>query len=63
MIKKASVTATAAGAVKLNLKPTGAGKKSLKKKGKLSFKLKVTFTPTGGTAATQQFKGKLKLKE
>jgi hypothetical protein len=61
VIKKTSVTAAAAGAAKLNLKPTGVGKKKLKKAGKLSFKLNVTFTPAGGTAATQQFKGKLKL--
>lgn len=61
LIKKASVTVTAPGVAKLNLKPTGAGKKKLKEKGKLAFKVKVTFTPTGGTAATQTFKGKLKL--
>jgi hypothetical protein len=61
LIKNAAVTTTAAGVATLNLKPTGAGKKILNKKGKLSFKASVTFTPTGGTAATQQFKGKLKL--
>ena len=60
-IRKASLPVTAAGAVKLNLKPTRAGKKTLKEKRKLSFKVQVTFTPTGGAAASQPFKGKLKL--
>jgi hypothetical protein len=61
LIKKAQLGIAAAGTAKLNLKPTGVGKKTLKKTGKLSFKLLVTFTPTGGTAAGQTFKGKLKL--
>lgn len=61
-IKRATATASAAGVVRLKLKPTGAGKKALKKKGKLKFKALVTFAPTGGTAASQAFSGKLKLK-
>ena len=61
-VKKATATATAAGVATLKLKPTGSGKKTLKEKGKLPFKLSVTFTPTGGTAASQTFSGKLKLK-
>jgi len=61
VVKAAPLTVTAPGTATLKIKPTGAGKKKLKKAGKLSFKLNVTFTPTGGTAATQQFKGKLKL--
>lgn len=61
LIKNAAATVTAPGVATLNIKPTGAGRKTLRKKGKLAFKLNVTFTPTGGTAATQQFKGKLKL--
>ena len=60
-VKKATLQASAAGTVKLNLKPTGVGKKTLERTGKLSFKIQVTFTPTGGTAASQTFKGKLKL--
>jgi hypothetical protein len=60
-IKKATATTAAAGVATLKLKPTGAGKKTLKNKGKLQFKALVTFTPTGGTAATQAFTGKLKL--
>jgi hypothetical protein len=60
-IKKAMVTATVASTVTLNLKPTGAGKKTLKNTGKLQFKALLSFTPTGGTAGTSTFKGKLKL--
>jgi hypothetical protein len=61
-IKKATATASAAGVVTLKLKPTGAGKKMLKEKGKLQFKALVTFAPTGATAASQAFAGKLKRK-
>lgn len=62
LIKKVTVSVEAAGKAILKLKPTAAGKKILKQKGKLKFKALVTFTPTGGTAATQTFSGKLKLK-
>lgn len=60
-IKKATATATGAGVTKLVLKPTASGMKTLKAKGKLAFKALVTFTPTGGTAATQTRSGTLKL--
>ncbi|MDQ2630581.1 MAG: hypothetical protein M3Y75_06350 [Actinomycetota bacterium] len=59
-IRKATATA-AAGTTTLTLKPTGAGKKTLEEKGELQFKALVTFTPTGGTAATLPRAGKLKL--
>ncbi|HEX3174751.1 MAG TPA: hypothetical protein VHQ43_11110 [Solirubrobacterales bacterium] len=62
LIKSTTVTATAAGLATVNLKPTGAGKKILKSKHKLRFKVLVTFTPTGGAAATQTFRGTLKKK-
>jgi hypothetical protein len=62
-IKKATATASAAGVATLTLKPTAAGMKALKKNGKLPFGLSVTFTPTGGTAASKIFSGKLKLKK
>ncbi len=39
--------------VKVTLKPTAAGKKVLKKKGKLRQKMSITFTPTGGTPNTK----------
>jgi hypothetical protein len=62
LIKSTTVTATAAGLATLNLKPTGAGKKVLKRKHKLKFKVLVTFTPLGGAAASQTFSGTLKQK-
>jgi hypothetical protein len=50
------------GSVTLKLKLTGGGKKLLRKKGRLKVKVKVVFTPTGGTpgAATKSvtFKSK-----
>lgn len=61
LIKAAAKNPTAAGKVWVPIKPTGKGKKKLKEKGKLAFKVKVTFTPTGGLPATQTFGGKLKL--
>lgn len=61
-VKRATATATAAGVATLKLKPTTSGRKKLEEKGKLPFKLSVTFTPTGGVAASQTFSGKLKLK-
>lgn len=48
--------------VKLPLKATGSGRKTLKEKGRLSFKVQVTYTPTGGTPTSQTLSGKLKLK-
>lgn len=62
LIKGTSVSAAAAGLVVVKLKPTGPGMKILRHKRKLSFKVQFTFTPTGGTAASQTFSGKLKLK-
>ncbi len=61
-VKKATATSAAAETVTLVLKPTGAGRKTLESKGKLKFKLRVSFAPTGGSAGTQPFTGKLKLK-
>jgi hypothetical protein len=51
-VKKATLTATAAGAVKLPINPTSAALKYLKAKHSLSAKVAITFTPTGGTANT-----------
>lgn len=62
LIKPATVNPTAAGKVKLALKPNGAGLKALEGSGKLAIKTLLTFTPTNGLPATQTFKGKLKLK-
>jgi hypothetical protein len=62
-IRGVSAVATQAGVVKLTLTPTGSAKKILRKKGKLRFTAQVTFTPTGGTPATQTLKGTLILKK
>lgn len=48
-----SVTATAAGPVKLTVKLTGPAKKVLAKKRKLTVSVAVTYTPTGGSAKTE----------
>jgi hypothetical protein len=52
LIKRTSVVATAAGPVSLTIKPTKAGKKLLKKRGKFTVKTAITFAPNGGTPAT-----------
>jgi hypothetical protein len=62
LVKPATLKPTAAGTVKVALKPTGAGKKILRKKGKLKIKASLSFTPTGGTASTQSLKATLKMK-
>lgn len=59
LIKTATVDAAGPGTVKVPIKATPAGMKMLKKTGKLAFKLRLTFTPNGGTASTQAFAGKL----
>jgi hypothetical protein len=47
-IKKATVKAAKAGAVKIRLKAAGKGLKRLNKKGKLKAKLKLAYSPDGG---------------
>lgn len=59
-VKRATLTATGAGKVQLPLKPNRAGKKILNAKGKLKTGIAVTFTPTGGLAATTDYKVTLK---
>jgi hypothetical protein len=46
-------TVSAAGQVKLTIKAKGKAKRKLNKRGKCKLKLTVTFTPSGGTSATQ----------
>jgi hypothetical protein len=46
--------------VKLTVKPDAAGKRILAKKGKLKVKLKIAYTPAGGSPETQQLKLTLK---
>jgi len=60
-VKAKTVTATAAGTLKLPVKPTKSARKTLANKGKLKLKVAVTFTPTGGIAATVTRKLTLKL--
>lgn len=60
-VKGKLLQATAAGTVQLPVKPTKAARNTLLAKGKLKVKVSVTFTPTGGTAATQTRKLTLKL--
>jgi hypothetical protein len=59
LIKTASVMSSAAGTVKVPVTPTAAGMRVLDEKGKLAFKLKLTFAPTGGATSTQGYSGKL----
>jgi hypothetical protein len=61
-IKAVTKNPTLPGTIKLPLKATGSGQKVLKEKGKLSFKVKVSYTPTGGTPTSQTLSGKLNLK-
>jgi hypothetical protein len=49
-----------AGTVTLLVKPKGTKKRKLNRKGKVNVRLTVTFTPTGGTEASQSKKVKLK---
>jgi hypothetical protein len=60
-IATATASAAAAGTVTLRLRPTYLVRKRLKSRHKLPFKLSVTFTPTGGAAATKIFSAALKL--
>jgi hypothetical protein len=58
-VKSATLSSTGAGTVVVPIKPTPAAKKILKTKGKLAVKVQLTFAPTGGTAASQAYSGKL----
>lgn len=53
LLKPSSATASAAGTVAVALKLNKAAKKTLKEKHKVKVKAAITFTPTGGTAYTQ----------
>ena len=62
-VKPAAGNASRASTVELPVKATGDLKKALKKKGKATAKVEVTFTPTGGDPNTEQTSVKLKLKK
>jgi len=53
LLKHSSATASGAVPVKVTLKLTKTAKKKLKRKGKVKVKAAITFTPTGGSANTQ----------
>jgi hypothetical protein len=61
-IKSTVTAATAAGVAILKLKPTSKGRKTLENEGRLHFKVRVSFTPTGGLTANQSRGGTLGLK-
>jgi ABC-type phosphate transport system substrate-binding protein len=57
------LNANKAGTFQLSLKPSGAAKSQLRKKGRLKVSLQLTFTPTGGDSSTQSSSITLKLKK
>ncbi len=57
------LNANKAGTFGLQLKPSGAAKRQLRKKGKLKVSLQLTFTPVGGDSSTQNSSITLKLKK
>jgi hypothetical protein len=61
-IKPVSLTTAAAGTQSITLRPSKAGRKILKQKGKLKVNVAFSFTPVGGTTATQTRKIVLKQK-
>lgn len=62
-IARVKKVVTAAGVVKVVLKPTKLAMKYLKARGRLSAKVKITYTPTGGTAKTLTDKVTFSLKK
>jgi len=61
-IATATARPAAAGTATLRLRPNRMFRKRLASRRKLPFELEVTFTPTGGSAATRSFSGELKLR-
>jgi adhesin HecA-like repeat protein len=60
-IKAKTIQVSAAGTVNLPVRPTKSARKTLANKGRLKIKVAITFTPTGGFAATVTRKLTLKL--
>jgi hypothetical protein len=54
LVKPVTARANAAGPVKVTVKLTPAGKKILRKKGRVKVRMSVTFAPDGGSPATQR---------
>ena len=61
-LAKSKATPDQASKVKLKVAPKGKLKKKLRKRGKLTVKPSITFTPDGGEAATKKATVKLKYK-
>jgi len=61
-VSKATRRATRAGKLKLTLKPSKAALRHLRRRGKLRTSVKLTYTPTGGSARIATRKLTLKLK-
>jgi hypothetical protein len=59
LIKTMTLHPTAAGTIEVPIRPTASGRRVLEEKGALEFHARLTFTPTGGTAATQVYTSKL----
>lgn len=62
LVKRTKVNVKKAGPVRVKVKPTKAGKKVLRRKGKLKAKVDITFTPTGGQPSTVTRKVTIKKK-
>jgi peptidoglycan/xylan/chitin deacetylase (PgdA/CDA1 family) len=60
-IKRASKTVTQAGEVTMVIRTSKAGKRILRRKGKLSVPVRVTFTPVSGSPASQTLKVKFRI--
>jgi hypothetical protein len=60
LIRTATVEAAGAGVIQVPIKPTPAGRRLLAERGKIAFRVELTFTPAGGNAATQPYAGKLR---
>jgi hypothetical protein len=61
-LKTTGASPSAAGDLTLTLKASGKAKKRLAKSGKAKLNVTLSWTPTGGSAATQTDKVKLKKK-
>ncbi len=62
LLSQVGATAADAGQVTLTIGASKAGRKVLRRKGKLRTMARIVYTPTGGTAASQTFELKLKRK-
>ena len=63
LIKRTTVIATKAGKVKVKIRPSPAGMKVLRRKGRLKVKVNLTYRPTNGTPRTQVKSVTLKLRK